>query len=35
MKSDCNENLTGAKGEEYPSRFFARDYANNRLEFSL
>lgn len=27
--------LSGAKGEEYPSRFFARDYANNRLEFSL
>jgi hypothetical protein len=26
---------TGAKGVEYPKRFFARDYANNRLEFSL
>ncbi|KAK5129487.1 hypothetical protein LTR08_003210 [Meristemomyces frigidus] len=26
---------SGAKGEEYPSRFFARDYAGNRLEFSL
>ncbi|GAB7346965.1 hypothetical protein MBLNU459_g2018t1 [Dothideomycetes sp. NU459] len=26
---------SGAKGVEYPSRFFARDYANNRLEFSL
>lgn len=27
--------VTGAKGVEYPERFFARDYANNRLEFSL
>jgi len=26
---------SGAKGVEYPSRFFARDYAGNRLEFSL
>ncbi|KXT09483.1 hypothetical protein AC579_7828 [Pseudocercospora musae] len=26
---------SGAKGAEYPSRFFARDYAGNRLEFSL
>jgi hypothetical protein len=25
----------GAKGVEYPNRFFARDYAGNRLEFSL
>ena len=25
---------TGAKGVEYPKRFFARDYAGNRLEFS-
>jgi hypothetical protein len=25
----------GAKGVEYPKRFFARDYAGNRLEFSL
>jgi hypothetical protein len=25
----------GAKGVEYPTRFFARDYAGNRLEFSL
>ncbi|RMY08971.1 hypothetical protein D0867_08865 [Hortaea werneckii] len=25
----------GAQGVEYPSRFFARDYAGNRLEFSL
>lgn len=26
---------SGAKGEEYSPRFFARDYAGNRLEFSL
>ncbi|EPE06381.1 glyoxalase family [Ophiostoma piceae UAMH 11346] len=26
---------SGAKGVEYPSRFFVRDYAGNRLEFSL
>jgi len=26
---------SGAKGEEYPQRFFARDYAGNRLEFTL
>ncbi|KIV92175.1 hypothetical protein PV10_06635 [Exophiala mesophila] len=26
---------SGAKGIEYPQRFFARDYAGNRLEFSL
>ena len=26
---------SGAKGVEYPQRFFARDYAGNRLEFSL
>ncbi|KUJ10173.1 uncharacterized protein LY89DRAFT_740564 [Mollisia scopiformis] len=26
---------SGAKGVEYPTRFFARDYAGNRLEFSL
>ena len=25
----------GAKGVEYPKRFFARDYAGNGLEFSL
>ncbi|KAF2720114.1 hypothetical protein K431DRAFT_286120 [Polychaeton citri CBS 116435] len=25
----------GARGKEYPQRFFARDYAGNRLEFSL
>lgn len=25
----------GAKGIEYPKRFFARDYAGNRLEFSI
>ncbi|KAN0098178.1 Glyoxalase/Bleomycin resistance protein/Dihydroxybiphenyl dioxygenase [Hyaloscypha variabilis] len=26
---------SGAKGVEYPTRFFARDFAGNRLEFSL
>ncbi|KAL4778177.1 hypothetical protein BJX76DRAFT_156857 [Aspergillus varians] len=26
---------SGTKGVEYPSRFFARDFAGNRLEFSL
>ncbi|KAI1193312.1 Glyoxalase/Bleomycin resistance protein/Dihydroxybiphenyl dioxygenase [Nemania serpens] len=26
---------SGAKGVEYPERFFARDYAGNRLEFTL
>lgn len=29
-----NEN-SGSQGQEYPDRFFARDYAGNRLEFSL
>jgi hypothetical protein len=29
------EQNSGAKGVEYPKRFFARDYAGNRLEFSL
>ena len=27
--------LSGDQGVEYPKRFFARDYAGNRLEFSL
>ncbi len=31
QRVDC----AGAKGVEYPERFFARDYAGNRLEFSL
>ncbi|CAJ2505755.1 Uu.00g131490.m01.CDS01 [Anthostomella pinea] len=26
---------SGAKGVEYPQRFFVRDYAGNRLEFTL
>jgi hypothetical protein len=26
---------SGAKGVEYPTRFFARDFAGNRLEFSV
>jgi catechol 2,3-dioxygenase-like lactoylglutathione lyase family enzyme len=25
----------GAQGKEYPTRFFARDYAGNRLEFTM
>ncbi|KAH8706982.1 hypothetical protein GQ44DRAFT_716119 [Phaeosphaeriaceae sp. PMI808] len=29
------EKNSGAEGVEYPTRFFARDYAGNRLEFSL
>ncbi|KAK4503598.1 hypothetical protein PRZ48_004513 [Zasmidium cellare] len=29
------ETNSGAQGKEYPQRFFARDYAGNRLEFSL
>jgi len=29
------EENSGSKGIEYPRRFFARDYAGNRLEFSL
>ncbi|TXT06364.1 uncharacterized protein COLE_05695 [Cutaneotrichosporon oleaginosum] len=26
---------SGSKGVEYPDRFFARDYAGNRLEFAV
>ena len=29
------EKNSGAEGMEYPTRFFARDYAGNRLEFSV
>ncbi|KAF2444079.1 hypothetical protein P171DRAFT_521472 [Karstenula rhodostoma CBS 690.94] len=29
------EKNSGAEGVEYPTRFFARDYAGNRLEFTL
>jgi len=29
------EKNSGAEGAEYPSRFFARDFAGNRLEFSV
>ncbi|GLI78171.1 hypothetical protein PoHVEF18_006477 [Penicillium ochrochloron] len=29
------EEGSGAKGKEYPQRFFARDYAGNRLEFTM
>ncbi|WWD08061.1 hypothetical protein V865_006171 [Kwoniella europaea PYCC6329] len=28
------EENSGSKGVEYPTRFFVRDYAGNRLEFS-
>ena len=36
----CDKRLTiisllGSQGVEYPERFFARDYAGNRLEFSI
>ncbi|KAI1108297.1 hypothetical protein F5Y14DRAFT_436758 [Nemania sp. NC0429] len=34
--ADCpGAENSGAKGVEYPERFFARDYAGNRLEFTL
>ena len=36
--SECDEpgaENSGDKGVEYPTRFFARDYAGNWLEFSL
>ncbi|XPS73531.1 hypothetical protein M3J09_005676 [Ascochyta lentis] len=29
------EKNSGAEGVEYPTRFFVRDFAGNRLEFSL
>ncbi|KAL6702895.1 hypothetical protein ACN47E_000857 [Coniothyrium glycines] len=29
------ESNSGAEGVEYPTRFFARDFAGNRLEFTL
>lgn len=29
------DELSGTQGKEYPTRFFARDYAGNLLEFSL
>ncbi|KAI1341071.1 hypothetical protein F5Y15DRAFT_376843 [Xylariaceae sp. FL0016] len=35
---DCDKpgaENSGAQGVEYPQRFFARDYAGNRLEFTL
>lgn len=35
MKEIQTNEIVGAKGVEYPTRFFARDYAGNRLEFSL
>jgi hypothetical protein len=34
--NECAEEChLGEKSAEYPKRFFARDYAGNRLEFSL
>lgn len=33
--TDGKCNYLGAKGVEYPVRFFARDFSGNRLEFSL
>ncbi|TVY39867.1 hypothetical protein LOCC1_G004306, partial [Lachnellula occidentalis] len=35
LEADKPGESSGNKGVEYPSRFFARDYAGNRLEFSL
>ena len=34
-KVEADSFVIGAQGVEYPTRFFARDYAGNRLEFSL
>ncbi|KAL4913879.1 hypothetical protein BDW62DRAFT_205141 [Aspergillus aurantiobrunneus] len=35
LNADKPGENSGTKGVEYPSRFFARDYAGNRLEFSV
>ncbi|KAK8056438.1 hypothetical protein PG993_001665 [Apiospora rasikravindrae] len=35
MAADPVGTSSGSKGAEYPTRFFARDFAGNRLEFSL
>ncbi|KAI9924276.1 hypothetical protein ASPWEDRAFT_42707 [Aspergillus wentii DTO 134E9] len=35
QEADKPGESSGEKGVEFPSRFFARDYAGNRLEFSL
>ncbi|KAH9893853.1 hypothetical protein F4778DRAFT_298348 [Xylariomycetidae sp. FL2044] len=35
MAADEPGESSGTKGVEYPTRFFARDFAGNRLEFSL
>lgn len=35
LEADRPGENSGTRGVEYPSRFFARDYAGNRLEFSL
>ncbi|KAL4792406.1 hypothetical protein BDV19DRAFT_368789 [Aspergillus venezuelensis] len=35
LQADRPGENSGTKGVEYPSRFFARDYAGNNLEFSV
>ncbi|KAM0808827.1 hypothetical protein AB5N19_09170 [Seiridium cardinale] len=35
MACDAMGETSGEKTAEYPTRFFARDYSGNRLEFSL
>ncbi|TVY86299.1 hypothetical protein LAWI1_G007965 [Lachnellula willkommii] len=35
LEADKPGESSGIKSVEYPSRFFARDFAGNRLEFSL
>ncbi|EAW10013.1 putative glyoxalase family protein [Aspergillus clavatus NRRL 1] len=35
LHADQPGESSGSKGVEYPTRFFARDYAGNRIEFSL
>ncbi|KAF2099029.1 glyoxalase family protein [Rhizodiscina lignyota] len=35
MADKPGEQSSGAQGIEYPKRFFARDFAGNRLEFSV
>jgi hypothetical protein len=35
VRIDVLSVMLGEKSVEYPKRFFARDYAGNRLEFSL
>lgn len=35
LAADAPGESSGAKGVEYPRRFFARDFAGNRLEFTV